>query len=65
MDLTDAVPCFYCGHNPVETPYGKAVHVGCGKHKCDKINSSVEYTLDLAVKTWNKEQKRLAEEAHG
>lgn len=64
MNMNDAVRCFYCGHNPVEKPYGKAVHVGCGNHKCEKINDKIAHNLDLAVKAWNKEQQRLAE-AHG
>jgi hypothetical protein len=64
MPMSNAVPCFYCGHKPVQTPYGKAVHVGCGNHKCTGANGSAERNLDLTVKTWNKEQKRLAE-AHG
>ena len=60
MDLADAMPCYYCGLKPVQTPYGKSVHIGCGNGKCDKINGSVEYTLDQAVRSWNKEQQRLA-----
>jgi hypothetical protein len=60
MPMSSAVPCFYCGHRAEQIPYGKAIYVGCGDPKCMKINSSTEMNLVLAVKSWNKEQKRLA-----
>ena len=54
-----AVPCFYCGGEAMQTPYGAlAVHIGCSV--CTKPNSVVEYRLEDAVVAWNKEQKRLA-----
>jgi hypothetical protein len=64
MDMNDTQPCFYCGGSAVATPYGNkgAVLVGCGT--CTKPNSVAEYQLEDAIRSWNKEQKRLAE-AHG
>ena len=60
MDLSNAEPCYLCKVNPIQTPYGKCVMVGCGNMKCKTVgNNAVEDTLEQAVKAWNKEQKRL------
>jgi hypothetical protein len=64
MPMSSAVPCFYCGKSAKSEHYGNcnAVFITCGT--CTKANSVVEYKLEDAVKSWNREQKRLTE-AHG
>jgi hypothetical protein len=60
MNMSDAVPCFHCEHEAVQSPYGvSAVHIGCSNKGCPKPNSVVEDCLEDAVKSWNREQKRL------
>jgi len=58
--MDNAVSCFYCGKSAKAEPYGNknAVIVVCSS--CTKANSVVEYSLEDAVTSWNKEQSRLA-----
>jgi len=62
--MSSAIPCFYCGKRAKSEKYGNCNAVAITCATCTKPNSVVEYSIEAAVASWNKEQKRLAE-AHG